>query len=619
MKEQLDYRPKSEIKWPQTGTVEVGSSVDFVYIMRKDGNFTMSPIAHRMASEYFIDEEQTKQTLLEEYDTYFSKLAGILQWGYAFKGNFQLHLYDPTELDKGIREKADNLPIVSLDPLMNEGVFEHKVSRGYYLGGRKDFGQVARPGTATLSQQAQEIARLLNGSPTSVAEDDIFSGGSVITSLHGLKEQGVAVQKLIPGIQVGKPSKLTEMGIQVDPVISYETTDSSDIFNKVDLGDPRDYLLGASGLVVKMPNGKMGRAPYILPFVSTSARAGIPQEKEKEFAIKVLQANFEFYKKVEESIGKPLLLKNMDPNFAVLISEMYGFDSNTPMDQIVAWSMDNLDSLWQTTKTQGEFQEQLETLELPMNIVLVDVDGTLIPDESTDGFIPEEDVLMLQTALNQAKDKGISVGLCSDSPLEQLQKFAARLGIDGPIVAENGNILFHNGKTITVNSLSSLNEIKTQIISQAKQLMYEQGEDCIAPEFGGNPVNPDSNSWSFGANRQTSVTVFGPASLIDSLGTVLNGNSDYSVDASPEYNYFAIHPGPDYKTNKGKTLNVLSQYGHNVVMVGNSKSDWVEPALGVRCAFVSNSRIPEDIAEKAAYVSDKQLVKGVVDIINKIQ
>ena len=301
MKEQPGYQPKSEIKWPQAGIVEVGPSVDFVYIMRKDGNFTMSPIAHRMASEYFIDEEQTNQTLLEEYDAYFSKLAGILQWGYAFKGNFELHVYDPTELDKGVREKAGDLPIVSLDPLMSQGVFEHKVSRGYYLGGRKDFGQVARPGTATLSQQAQEIAHSLNGSPTSVAEDDIFSGGSVIASLNGLKEQGVVVEKLIPGIQVGKPSKLTEMGIQVDPVVSYETTDNSDVFDKVDLGDPRDYLLGASGLVVKMPNGHFGRTPYILPFVSTSARAGIPQEIEKEFAGKVEVIRINVDEKPEEA------------------------------------------------------------------------------------------------------------------------------------------------------------------------------------------------------------------------------------------------------------------------------------------------------------------------------
>lgn len=617
MKEQLDYQPTSEIKWPHAGKIEVGSSVDFVYIMRKDGNFIMSSVAHRMASEYFIDEEQTKQILLEEYDTYFDKLASILQWGYASRGNFELHLYDPNELDKGIRIKAGGLPIVSLDPLMYEGVLEHKVSRGYYLSGKKDFGQVARPGTLSLSQQAQEIAASLNGSPASVAEDDIFSGGSVIASLNVLKEQGVIVQKLIPGIQVGKPSKLSEMGMQVDPVVMYETTDGADVFDKVDLGDPRDYLLGASGLVVKLPNGHFGRTPYVLPFVSTNARAGIPQEIEKEFSIKVLQTNLEFFKSVEDSIGKPILLKNMDSNFVVLMNEMFGFDSNTPMNQVVTWSMDNIDNLWEVTKALGEFQEKLAVLELPENIVFVDVNGTLIPDESADGFISNEHMLLLQQTLEQAKKKGLSIGLCSDSPLQQLQEFAAKLGIDGPIIAENGNLVFHSGKTLVINSLASIEAIKAQIYSQASELNYQQGDDCVAPEFGGSKVNFESNSWSFGANRQTSITVFGPSTLIESLGVTFN--TDYSVDASPKYNYFAIHPGSNYKVNKGQTLNVLSLYGHNVIMVGNSTSDWVEPTLGAQCAFVSNSRITKDVTEKAAYISNKDLVEGVVDTINNIQ
>jgi hypothetical protein len=156
------------------------------------------------------------------------------------------------------------------------------------------------------------------------------------------------------------------------------------------------------------------------------------------------------------------------------------------------------------------------------------------------------------------------------------------------------------------------------IAVHAEQLMCVQDEDCIAPEFGGNLVNPNSNSWSFGANRQTSVTVFGPAALIESLGTTFNGNPNYTVDSSPEYNYVAIHPGNNYRVNKGITLNLLSSYGYTVVMVGNSTSDWVEPTLGVQCAFVANARISKDITEKAAYVSKKRLVEGVIDILTKL-
>lgn len=620
MIEKINYKPRQEIKWPQTAKVEVGNNVDFVYIMRKDGNFTMSPVVRRLATEYALDEGATKQILLEEYDTYFSKLADILKWGYSPKGSMELHLYDPAKLDKSVREKIGGLPTVSLDPLMNKGVFELGVSRGFYMGGRKDFGQVARPGTDPLSKQADGISLVLNSALTAVAEDDIFTGGSVAASLTELKKSGVNVQKAVTGIQVDEPTSVLKMGVSVEAVVTYETADGAKILDKVDLGDPRDYLLGASGLVIKLPSGKFGRAPYILPFVSSAARAGIPTEMEKEFAQKVLQANLEFYIGAGERIGKPILLKSMDPNFVIYMVEMYGFNPNTSMETIAAWSMDNLDKLSDMTKLLGELQaKNVESLALPKNTVYLDVNGTLIPEDSADGYISEDNVGSLQEAVAAAEEKGLAVGLCSDSPLPQIQKFAAKLGISGPIIAENGNVVFNNGGTIIVNEIESLDEIKKKILSKAGFFGYKQGIDVVAPEFGGNTIPSDGDLWSFGANRETSVTVFGSQELITYLGTVFVNSAEYGVDVSPENGYFAIHPGTNFRLNKGRTLSALTAFGYNAIMVGNSKSDWVDPTSGVQCAFVAESRISEEIANKAAYVSDKPLVEGVVDILNSIK
>lgn len=610
----------AEIKWPHENKVEVGSDVDFVYIMRKDGKFAMSAVAQKIASDYKVGEESLFQTFLEEYDTFFAKLSDIFKWGYTSKGNFELHLFDPDELDQAVRLKSDGAPIVSLDPLMKQGVHGFGVSRGYYLGGTKDFGQVERPGNEALSTQAQKIAKKLDGAQTSVSEDDIFSGGSVIASLNALLASGVDIKKVIPGIQIGKPKKLSDMGLSVDPVIEYQTTDGTDIFNKLDLGDPRDYLLGASGLVIKLPNGEYGRAPYILPFVSTTARAGIPTEIEKDFALKVLQANYEFFNTVQDKIGIPLLLKHMDHSFLVLMHQMYGVDPNTEMSQIVVWLMDNLEGFWETTKKQGEFQEELALLKLPQSIIFLDVNGTLFPDESTDGYIAEEDIYSLKTAVNKIKEKGLSVGLCSDSPLIQLKEFSQKMGIDGPIIAENGNIIFNDGQVLVLNELSDIEIYKGQIIDQAHELGFQQTDDSIAPEFGGSPVDVQNSLWSFGANREASITVFGPAYLIERLGSHFNGQKqEFSVDCSPEYNFFAIHPGENYKLNKGQALNTLAAFGQNIIMVGNSMSDWVEPEQGVICAFVNGARINSDIVNKAGYISDKQTIKGVIDILEKIQ
>jgi hypothetical protein len=619
MKESLKSEPKAEISWPQESIVEVGAEVDFVYIMRKDGKFTMSPIAEKMHIDYHLEEDEALAVLLEEYDTFFTKLADHFRWAYKSKGNFQLHLYDSDELEKKVREKSASNPIISLDPLMDEGVFGHKVSRGYFLGGMKDFGQVPRPGNLSLPDQAKKIADNLHQIPASITEDDIFSGGSVIASLEGLIFQGVNIAKVVPGIQIGKPKKLSEMGLVIDPVVTYKTTDGVDVFDKIDLGDPRDYLLGASGLVLKLPSGEFGRAPYILPFVSTTARAGIPIEIEKNFALRVLQANLEFFQNTDGKTGKPILLKHMDDNFQIYMHEIYGVDIDTPMSQITMWLMENFDYHWEITKKQGELQEKLEALKLPRNIVFLDVNGTLIPDDSTDGYIKPEDVSKLQELIRALKEKGMSVGLCSDSPLQQLIHFGSNLGIDGPVVAENGNIIFYNGNKIILNGINNVERIKSWLTEHLVEYGYPNVEDCIAPEFGGKSFDNPSIEWAFGANRETSITVFGSEEVMRIVYPMIakcypSLTIDYSFSLP---GYIGIHQG-EFKKQKGICLNTLSLFGHSIVIVGNSMSDWVERDNGVMCAFVAGSRIDEKTAKNCAYVSDKQTIKGVIDILEKL-
>ncbi|MBL7159571.1 HAD hydrolase family protein [Candidatus Microgenomates bacterium] len=608
----------AEILKPQTEVVEVDPDVDFVYIMRKDGNFTMTPIVESLTSEYSLDQEQTKQILLEEYDLFFSKLADVFLWAFSSKGKIELHLYDPDILDQKEKEKAGILPIISLDPLMTKGVHEFEVSRGYYSGGKKDHGQVNRPGSKWLDYQAKQLAEELGVVPVCVVEDDIFSGGSLIKALGALLKAGVIIQKVIPGIQVGNPTKLEEMEIVVDPVVKYKAVDGSDIFDKVDLGDPRDFLLGASGLVIKLPDGGYGRAPYVLPFVSTAARASIPNETEKEFALKVLQANFEFFQRTEERINKSILLKHMDSYFVQLMHNLYGFDSNTPMSQVVAWSIENLDSLWKRNSDLGAIHEELEKLKLPANLIFIDVNGTLIAEDSVDGCIDNKALFEFSQAVDQLKKQGFGIGLCSDSPLPQLVEFSQQVGLaDGPIIAENGSIISNNGRKIILNELDGISGFKGMIIDVASG-SYKQDKDCVAPEFRGKTPDYSSNFWAFGANRETSVSVFGPPEFIGQLGKVFTDTQGISIDCSPKYNYFAIHPG-DCQQNKGKTLTLLSQFSYNVIMIGNSQSDWVCPSTGARCAFVRGSRISEETKEKAFYFSDKPTINGVIDILSQFK
>lgn len=592
----------------QTHTVEIPVGVDFVYIMRKDSVYIANKIAQSVAQDYGLAIDAVQPIIFAEYEDFTTKLASALAEAFNPKGNVELHLFEAESLEAAERQKAGVLPIVSLDPLLEEKVTSLCVSRGFYQGGIKDFGQIARPGSAPLDVQAQKIKEEIGELPVCVVEDDIFSGGSVISALEHLQAAGVKIAKLIPGFQIGKPGKLEAMGIKVDPVINYKTADNTDIFSKVDLGDPRDYLLGASGLVVSLSNGFHGRVPYLLPFVSTSARAGVPEENEVALALKAWQLNSEFFAKVEQALGKPLLLKHLDPYFIEYMEVEHGISSEFPMKELITWVVEKL----------NKEHSQIKEFGLPQKLIFLDVNGTILPDEAQNGDLDQDQLLQFQKEVKSKIAAGFAVGLCSDSPLPQLISFAQKLGLgDAPIIAENGNLIYFQGKKFVVKALDSLQVIKSKIIEASQADEYQQIDDVVAVEFGGHLPDYNAGEWAFGAGREASISVFGNSLQISALGLMLEDLPDVSIDCSHEYNYLGIHPGK-YKENKGLLLAKLAGLGHDVTMVGNSKSDWVDPVSGVSCAFVGESRITPEIAQNAALVAVLPTLQGVIEILQTI-
>jgi hypothetical protein len=184
----------------------------------------------------------------------------------------------------------------------------------------------------------------------------LFSGGSVIASLQKLASASIAAAQLIPGIQVGEAGIVEAMGVPVHAAVKYTARGGSNIFDKVDLGDPRDYLVGASGLVVQLPSGKLGRSPYILPFVSPAARAGIHTGEEIVFSERVLEANQAFYQEIEAATGTPVLLGHTDPAFVKFMADIFGFAENMPMTQIIDWAMHEMDAAWHHVSSLGQQQ-----------------------------------------------------------------------------------------------------------------------------------------------------------------------------------------------------------------------------------------------------------------------
>ena len=123
----------------------------------------------------------------------------------------------------------------------------------------------------------------------------------------------------------------------------------ANIFNEkiFDIVDFRDFIIGAEsgGLVVRLPNEEVARAPYMLPYVSLKSRATISSEKEMRMSIKLWKLNKEFYQKIGD-----IKLSQTDCGFKKLMNYI-GFDDNTLLIDICDWHIKNL------SKNEGKIYE----------------------------------------------------------------------------------------------------------------------------------------------------------------------------------------------------------------------------------------------------------------------
>lgn len=257
-------------------------------------------------------------------------------------------------------------------------------------------------------------------------------------------------------------------------------------------------------------------------------------------------------------------------------------------------------------------------LQLPERIVFLDVNGTLIPSDSPNGYVSDTDKSRLRSAVETAQERGWTVGLCSDSPLGALQGFAIRMGLGSniPIIAENGNLVAYRDKTAVVRSLSDVDALKRKVVELASISGIEEAVPVLAPEFGGAPLSA-GDVFAFGAGRTTSLAVFGPPFFINKLRFIGAGLASVGMDVSPQFGYFALHPIPDFRNGKRLTLDLLAGSGNQVVMVGDSVSDFT-PSPDVACAFVFGHTLPPALAMQAWCIADAPLIEGVVQILNNV-
>jgi nicotinic acid mononucleotide adenylyltransferase len=160
----------------------------------------------------------------------------------------------------GLREPAVEHDVISLDAMLPAGS-NLAVSRLYAVGGYQSLGHVARPGSAPLDDQ---LAALRAGTYT-LRDDDRMTGGT-LEAVHAMLPPRVVVAS-------------TRLALEHD--------DDEEVV------DSRDFLLGADdgGLVIELPDGRVGRAPYLLPYVDPSARCCVPPRQAHAFSARMWGLN----------------------------------------------------------------------------------------------------------------------------------------------------------------------------------------------------------------------------------------------------------------------------------------------------------------------------------------
>ena len=282
----------------QTCALPIYSKENGHYVIRDEGLTPFMKYEKYVKSEVI---EGARQEALKE-------LVMLLKQ--AFHNQLQIKTINMQEQLKCGEKELKDKNTISLDTYY-KGTFNIQTSRMFEISDLQDkyISLIGRLGHETIEKQIQEI-----------------KDGNYI-----LVDDDSATGKTIEEIMTKLPER-----INIEQIYLLASMLNEKIFDIVDF---RDFIIGAEngGLVVRLPNDEVARAPYVLPYVCLKTRATIEATKEMDFSIKVWEINKKFY----EKIGNHICLKDTDKGFQKLMKYI-GFKDDTKLVDICVWHIERL-------------------------------------------------------------------------------------------------------------------------------------------------------------------------------------------------------------------------------------------------------------------------------------
>lgn len=268
------------------------------YVIRNEGLIPLEKYKN------YIDE----QTLEKAQKSFLKEL--IMLFKEAFDNKLDIKTIDMKQQLEEAKIRLKEQKTISLDTYYR-GTYDIQTSRLFDISDiQKNYiSLIGRIGFETIEKQIEKIKM-----GNYILVDDDSATGKTIREVMSILPEKINIEKIELLADVLKEK----------------------IF---DIVDSRDFIIGVQngGLVVRLPNHEVARAPYILPYVCLKTRASIFPSKEMEMSIKLWEMNKKFY----QEIGNKITLNQTDDGFKKLMNYI-GFDDNTLLVEICNWHINKL-------------------------------------------------------------------------------------------------------------------------------------------------------------------------------------------------------------------------------------------------------------------------------------